>query len=81
MPTDFIAEWACARTGNLNGVAEGRREIALHPAGRLIGAHDLLIAARALSLGMCLVTDNEREFARVGGLPIENWLRSAANFS
>lgn len=43
--------------------------------GRLIGPHDLLIAAHALSLGTTLVTDNEAEFARVARLRIENWLR------
>ncbi len=47
----------------------------LERSGRLIGAHDLLIAAQALALGRVLVTDNEREFARVPNLDIENWLR------
>ena len=47
----------------------------LETAGNLIGANDLLIAAHALALGCTLVTDNEREFARVPGLVIENWLR------
>ena len=42
--------------------------------GRRIGANDLLIAAHALSLGATLVTANVREFERVDGLPIENWL-------
>jgi tRNA(fMet)-specific endonuclease VapC len=44
-------------------------------AGRLIGPHDLLIAAHALALGCTLVTDNECEFARVEGLALANWLR------
>jgi tRNA(fMet)-specific endonuclease VapC len=43
--------------------------------GRPIGANDLLIAAHALALGYTLVTDNEREFRRIAGLPVENWLR------
>jgi tRNA(fMet)-specific endonuclease VapC len=43
--------------------------------GRPIGANDLLIAAHAQSLDLTLVTDNEREFSRVDGLRIENWLR------
>ena len=47
----------------------------LERSGGPIGANDTLIAAQALSLGMTLVTDNEREFARVPGLRIENWLR------
>ena len=40
-----------------------------------IGGNDMLIAAHALSLGAILVTDNVREFERVGDLRIENWLR------
>jgi len=43
--------------------------------GKPIGANDLLIAAQALTLAYTLVTDNEREFRRVPGLRLENWLR------
>lgn len=46
----------------------------LERAGTLIGPNDLLIAAHALALDATLVTDNTREFARVPGLAIENWL-------
>ncbi len=28
----------------------------------------------AISLGLTLVTNNEREFSRVKGLPVENWV-------
>ncbi|MBS1841062.1 MAG: type II toxin-antitoxin system VapC family toxin [Acidobacteria bacterium] len=47
----------------------------LEQSGKPIGANDLLIAAQALSLGHVLVTNNEREFARIDGLRCENWLR------
>jgi len=50
----------------------------LERSGTPIGGDDLLIAAHALALGCTLVTDNEREFARVAGLAIENWLRISA---
>jgi tRNA(fMet)-specific endonuclease VapC len=43
--------------------------------GTPIGGNDMLIAAQVLSLGYCIVTDNEREFARVPELVCENWLR------
>jgi tRNA(fMet)-specific endonuclease VapC len=43
--------------------------------GQLIGPNDLLIAAHALALDAILVTDNVREFKRVKGLRVENWLR------
>lgn len=42
--------------------------------GTLIGPNDLLIAAHALALDAILVTDNTKEFERVQGLVIENWL-------
>jgi tRNA(fMet)-specific endonuclease VapC len=44
-------------------------------AGQPIGGNDMLIAAHALTLGPTIVTDNEREFSRIDGLPVENWLR------
>src|SRR5450830_1041017 len=47
----------------------------LEQAGRPIGGNDLLIAAQAIALGYTIVTDNESEFARIDGLPCENWLR------
>jgi tRNA(fMet)-specific endonuclease VapC len=40
-----------------------------------IGGNDMLIAAQTIVLGYTIVTDNEAEFARVDGLPRENWLR------
>jgi tRNA(fMet)-specific endonuclease VapC len=43
--------------------------------GQPIGANDLLIAAHALALDLTLVTDNGREFSRIDGLRVENWLR------
>ena len=42
--------------------------------GMLIGANDMLIAAHAKSRGLILVTNNAREFERVEGLTVENWV-------
>jgi tRNA(fMet)-specific endonuclease VapC len=47
----------------------------LETAGTPIGANDMLIAAHTLALDCTLVTDNDREFSRIEGLRIENWLR------
>ena len=55
--------------------AYGRIRALLEQAGKPIGGNDLLIAAQAVALGYTVVTDNEREFARVDGLACENWLR------
>jgi tRNA(fMet)-specific endonuclease VapC len=46
----------------------------LEKRGTPIGAFDYLIAAHALSLDTILVTNNEREFSRVPGLKVENWV-------
>src|SRR5690606_26371817 len=42
--------------------------------GQLIGNNDLCIAAHASSQGWILVTNNEKEFLRVEGLRVENWV-------
>jgi len=54
-------------------VAYGDVRSSLEKRGEVIGAHDLLIAAHALSLDRILVTNNEREFNRVEGLKVDNW--------
>jgi tRNA(fMet)-specific endonuclease VapC len=53
----------------------GRLRTELENQGNLIGPNDLLIAAQAMVHGFILVTDNVREFSKVDGLIIENWLR------
>ena len=47
----------------------------LERGGTPIGGNDMLIAAQAMALGYTIVTDNEREFGRIEGLSLENWLR------
>ncbi len=42
--------------------------------GQLIGSNDLLIAAHARSIGAVMVTNNVKDFRRVKGLKIENWV-------
>ena len=54
-------------------VAYGDVRSSLERRGEVIGPHDLLIAAHALSLDRTLITNNEREFKRVEGLELENW--------
>jgi tRNA(fMet)-specific endonuclease VapC len=62
-------EDATERYGELRATLERR--------GSPIGPLDTLIAAHALSLGWGLITHNTREFRRVPGLRVEDWL--AAN--
>jgi tRNA(fMet)-specific endonuclease VapC len=43
--------------------------------GEIIGANDLWIAAHAQANDLILVSNNEREFKRIAGLKLENWMR------
>jgi tRNA(fMet)-specific endonuclease VapC len=47
----------------------------LEKKGTPIGSMDLMIAAHALSLGLTVVTNNLREFKRVQGLKVEDWVK------
>lgn len=42
--------------------------------GAQLGAADLMIAAHACALGAFVVTNNTKDFGRVKGLQVENWM-------
>jgi tRNA(fMet)-specific endonuclease VapC len=46
----------------------------LEKKGQVIGVHDMLISAHSLSVGATIVTNNTKEFKRVDGLNVENWV-------
>lgn len=52
----------------------GQIRIHLEAIGKTIGPNDLLIAAHVLAAYLTVVTRNEREFRRVPGLRVENWI-------
>ena len=52
----------------------GKIRSALESSGKTIGSLDMLIAAHAKSMGVTLVTNNTKEFERVHGLKLENWV-------
>jgi len=56
-------------------IAYGEIRARLEAAGKPIGGNDMLIASQAISLGLTIVTDNQREFSRVEALRFENWFR------
>jgi tRNA(fMet)-specific endonuclease VapC len=70
----ILSEIAVLPFGAPADEAYARIRTALEAAGRPIGGNDLLIAAHAFAEGATLVTANVREFRRVGGLTVENWL-------
>ena len=57
----------------LAAAAYGAIRADLERRGETIGNNDLWIAAHALTAGLTLVTNNEREFRRLPGLSVENW--------
>jgi tRNA(fMet)-specific endonuclease VapC len=61
-----FAEKAAAQYGQLR--AELERE------GTPCGPHDMQIGAHARSEGLIVVTNNLREFSRIRGLRVENWV-------
>jgi tRNA(fMet)-specific endonuclease VapC len=66
LPFDDAAVWAY---GELRADLERR--------GTPIGSLDTMIAAHALSQQALLVTNNTREFAKVPGLQLDNWVTAS----
>ncbi|MCL6097603.1 MAG: type II toxin-antitoxin system VapC family toxin [Bacteroidetes bacterium] len=70
----FILPLTILNFNKEDSIAYGRLRAKLEQRGKLIGAMDMLIAAQALSRDLILVTNNEREFKKVNGLFVENWV-------
>ena len=70
----FLAPLQVAGFDQAAAWSYGRLRGQLEAKGTPIGSMDMLIAAHALSLGVRLVSNNVREFQRVPGLRLENWV-------
>lgn len=70
----FVTPLEIAPYDDLAAKHYGEIRCYLEKKDQLIGALDLLIAAHTLSLNSTLVTNNKKEFSKVPGLKIENWL-------
>ena len=73
---DFVLPLEIANLDREAAKVYGRVRAGLEKTGTPIGALDMMIAAHALALGTTLVTNNKREFSRVKGLTVVNWLDS-----
>lgn len=71
---EFMAPITVLAYSDMAAPAYGRIRAHLEANGTRIGALDTLIAAHALAAGLTLVTNNEREFRRVPGLQVVNWV-------
>jgi tRNA(fMet)-specific endonuclease VapC len=56
--------------GNIYGIIRASLEFR----GKLIGNNELWIAAHAKAANLTIVTNNEREFKRIPGLKMQNWV-------
>ncbi|QIW16525.1 plasmid maintenance protein [Pasteurellaceae bacterium RH1A] len=71
---DFLSRLEILPYGAKASAHFGNIKADLASQGKIIGENDLHIAAHARSEGLVLVSNNLREFERVEGLRLENWL-------
>lgn len=67
---DAILPWDRAAVDATTGI-----KVELRLAGTPIGPNDTAIAGHAIAAGAVLVTHNTREFKRVPGLMLEDWIK------
>jgi tRNA(fMet)-specific endonuclease VapC len=71
---DFVSRLDVLEYGNKAAAHYGDIRADLERKGMPIGVNDLHIAGHARSEGLTLVTNNLREFERVDGLRLDNWV-------
>lgn len=71
---DFVSRLVVLSYDDKAAWQYGNIRATLEKIGQPIGVNDLHIAAHARSNGLTLVTNNLREFERVPGLLLENWV-------
>ena len=71
---DFVSRLTVLEFGERAAGHYGDIRSNLERRGKIPGGNDLHIAAHARSEGLALVTNNSKEFDRVEGLRIENWV-------
>lgn len=71
---EFLGPFEIIPFTDLDAEAFGSIRALLNKKGTPIGPYDLQIAAQCLSRDFILVTNNVKEFERVPGLKVENWV-------
>ena len=71
---DFVSRLTVLEYGNKAAAHYGDMRAVLERKGTPIGVNDLHIAGHVRSEGLTLVTNNFKEFERVAGLRLENWI-------
>ena len=71
---EFLMPFSILDFDQGSAAAYGITRSSLEKAGKPIGPLDMLLAAQARAYNLVLVTNNLREFRRVSGLLLENWV-------
>jgi tRNA(fMet)-specific endonuclease VapC len=72
---EFLSLFNILPFDDTDAVNFGITKTNLEKGGKTVGSMDLLIAAQAITKRLILVTNNTKEFERVEGLKMENWVK------
>lgn len=75
---EFVLPLEIANFNRETARVYGRVRAMLEKKGTPIGSLDMMIGAHALALGVTLATNNTREFSRIKGLTVVDWLDGEA---
>ncbi len=53
----------------------GKEKARLRSSGQMVSDFDLLIGCTAVEKTLIMVTENKKEFERISGIQIENWIK------
>ena len=70
----FIAPFTILPFDSDDAVTAGRIRGLLEKQGNIIGPYDYQIAAQGITKGLTVVTHNVREFERIPGIILEDWV-------
>lgn len=70
----FLMPFEIVNYDYVASIEYGKTRASLEKKGQVIGNMDMQIAGHALALDMTLVTNNTKEFIRVDGLSLDNWV-------
>ena len=72
---EFLVALEVAGFDDASAMTYGKVRASLERQGKPIGPLDTLIASHALDVDAVLVTHNTREFSRIDGLRLEDWIQ------
>ena len=71
----FLSVFTILPFSEQDAVKAGQIRAFLEEKGTIIGPYDLQIAAQCIVKGLIVVTHNTKEFNRVPGIHLENWVK------